>query len=527
MNALAILHLEDNAFDAHRIQSVLDKDGWKVAAQVVKTRCEYIAAMERGGFDLILCENGVEGFSGRSAFEIAHQKYPKLPFIFVSGNVNEEEAAAYLRIGAVDYIYKEQLWRLPLVARYALERSSCQQLERYNHSMELLVTVVQKLSLARSLDQITAIVRHAARELTGADGATFVLREGNMCYYAEENAIQPLWKGRRFPIDICMGGWCMLNRQQAIIEDVYGDERIPIEAYEPTFIKSLVMVPIRKEAPIGAIGNYWAEKHTSTPEEVHLIQALADSTSVAMENVQVYSELEQRVRERTSQLEFANQELEAFSYTISHDLRSPLRSIIGFSELLQMKYNNQLDEQGKQYLNRVSTSAKGLNTQIDAMLSLHKLTQVELKRETVDLSNMVQEILSNIKAVEANRQVETHVAQGLTVNGDPVLLRVMLENLLSNAWKYSAKVEQPRIEFAVKKETNNSSVFYVRDNGAGFDMKRANKLFRPFQRLHSDNEFPGTGVGLASVQRIIHKHGGRIWVEAAVGRGATFYFTIE
>jgi hypothetical protein len=168
-----------------------------------------------------------------------------------------------------------------------------------------------------------------------------------------------------------------------------------------------------------------------------------------------------------------------------------------------------------------------MNTQIDAMLSLHKLTQVELKRETVQLSGIAQEILSHLKAVEANRQVETHVAQELTVNGDPVLLRVMLENLLSNAWKYSAKVEQARIEFGVKKEKNGFSVFYVRDNGAGFDINRADKLFRPFQRLHSDNEFPGTGVGLASVQRIIHKHGGRIWVEAAVGQGATFYFTIE
>lgn len=524
---VAILHLEDNAFDAHRIQSVLAEAGWKVAAQVVKTRSEYIAAIERGGFDLILCENGVEGFSGRSAFEIAQQKCPKVPFIFVCGNVNEEEAAAYLRVGAVDYISKEQLWRLAPIARRALQSSPQQQLKRYNHAMELLVTVVQELSLARSLDEITAIVRRAARELTGADGATFVLREGDMCYYAEENAIQPLWKGRRFPIDICMGGWCMLNRQQAIIEDVYGDERIPIEAYEPTFIKSLVMVPIRKEAPIGAIGNYWAEKHTATPEEVHLIQALADSTSVAMENVQVYSELEQRVRERTSELEFANQELEAFSYTISHDLRSPLRSIIGFSELLRMKYNSQLDEQARNYLNRICTSAQGMNRQIDEMLSLHKLTRLELKRETVDLSSMAKEILSNLKAVEANRQVETHVAEELTVDGDPVLLRVMLENLLFNGWKYSSKVGQARIEFGVTKETDGSSVFYVQDNGAGFNMNRANKLFRPFVRLHSDNEFPGTGVGLASVQRIIHKHGGRIWVEAAVDQGATFYFTIK
>ncbi|WP_017315561.1 sensor histidine kinase [Mastigocladopsis repens] len=527
MDALAILHVEDNAFDAHRIQLVLAKDGWKVEAQVVKTCSEYIAAIEQGGFDLILSENAVEGFSGFSAFDIAQQKCPNVPFIFVSGNVNEEEAAAYLRTGAVDYISKEQLWRLAPIARRTLQSSASKQLERYNHAMELLVTVVQELSLARSLDEITAIVRRAARELIGADGASFVLRKGDMCYYAEENAIQPLWKGRLFPIKICIGGWCMRHREQVIIEDVYGDERIPIEAYQPTFIKSLVMVPIRKEAPIGAIGNYWAGRHSPTAEEVHLIQALADSTSVAMENVQIYSELEQRVRERTSQLEFANQELEAFSYTISHDLRSPLRSILSFSELLQMKYNCQLEEQGRQYLNRVCTSAERMNTQIDVMLFLHKLMRLELKQEKVDLSSMANEILSHLKAAEVNRQVETHVAEGLTVHGDSVLLRVMLENLLSNAWKYSSKTPQARIEFGVTHQSDGSSIFYVRDNGAGFDMTYADKLFRPFQRLHSDNEFPGTGVGLTSVQRIIHKHRGRIWIEASVGRGATFYFTIK
>lgn len=526
MKPLAILHLEDNAIDAHLIQQLLVKEGWNFEALVVKTRSEFISAIEKGGIDLILSEHDVPEFSGYSAFEISRERYPKVPFIFVVANINQDKVAEYLRAGVEDYISKKELWRLLPIVRRVLQDSPFQELERYNRAMERLVSVVQELSLARTLDDITAIVRCAARELTGADGATFVLHERGMCYYAEENAIQPLWKGRRFPVNICIGGWCMRHREQVIIEDVYGDERIPIEAYQPTFIKSLVMVPIRREAPIGAIGNYWAERHAPTPEEVHLIQALADSTSVAMENVQVYSELEQRVRERTSQLETANQELEAFSYTVSHDLRSPLRSILSFGELLQMKYKSQIDEQGRIYLNRVMMAAKRMTTQIDDMLCLHKLTQVEIKRETVNLSILGREILANFKATEPNRQVETVIADGLTVDGDSVLLRVMLENLLSNAWKYSSKIPQARIEFDVTKELDDSSVFYIRDNGAGFDMNYADKLFRPFKRLHSEDEFPGTGVGLASVQRIINKHGGKIWVESALGQGTTFYFTI-
>lgn len=156
-----------------------------------------------------------------------------------------------------------------------------------------------------------SIVRVAARDLTGADGATFVLREDGQCFYAEENAISPLWKGRRFPMDACISGWVMLHREPAVIEDIYRDDRIPADAYRPTFVKSLAMVPIRTLDPIGAIGNYWARKHQPTDEQVKLLQALADTTAVALENVRVYGELEQRVRDRTAELERVNNELRA------------------------------------------------------------------------------------------------------------------------------------------------------------------------------------------------------------------------
>jgi diguanylate cyclase (GGDEF)-like protein len=180
-------------------------------------------------------------------------------------------------------------------------------------AMEKLVLVVQALSLARDIPTLQDIVRHAARELTGADGATFVLRDGDSCFYADEDAIAPLWKGRRFPLEQCISGWVMLNRTPALIPDIYADPRIPADAYRPTFVKSLAMVPIRTLDPIGSIGNYWAHRHVPTEFEVHLLQALADSTAVAMESIRVHADLEQHVRDRTRELEIANERISQLS----------------------------------------------------------------------------------------------------------------------------------------------------------------------------------------------------------------------
>jgi len=166
----------------------------------------------------------------------------------------------------------------------------------YTHAMERLIVVVQALSGARSVETINEIVRHAARDLTGADGATIVLRDGEFCYYAEENAISPLWKGKRFPLDNCVSGWVMKNREAVMIEDIYKDPRVPHDAYRPTFVKSMAMVPIRHNDPIGAIGNYWASHHAASLAELNILQALADTTSVALSNVQLYTELEMNIR---------------------------------------------------------------------------------------------------------------------------------------------------------------------------------------------------------------------------------------
>jgi signal transduction histidine kinase len=236
-------------------------------------------------------------------------------------------------------------------------------------------------------------------------------------------------------------------------------------------------------------------------------------------------EMEQRVIARTVQLEAANKELESFSYSVSHDLRAPLRGIDGFSQALLEDYGDHLDAQGKSYLQRVRAASQRMAELIDDMLSLSRVSRGEMKSETVDLGALAQNIAAELQNADRRRQVEFTIAAGLLAKGDTRLLRVVLENLLRNAWKFTGKNSTAKIEVGVDRQ-NGQAVYFVRDDGAGFDMAFAEKLFGAFQRLHSSTEFQGTGIGLATVQRVIRRHGGRVWAESKVGQGATFYFTL-
>ncbi len=237
------------------------------------------------------------------------------------------------------------------------------------------------------------------------------------------------------------------------------------------------------------------------------------------------AELESRVRDRTAQLEAANRELESFAYSVSHDLRSPLRAIDGFSVALLREYRDRMDENGIHYLERITEGTRRMGQLINDLLGLSRVTRSEFARSVVDLSSLAAGILAGLAAGSPDRKVETRVQQGLCVQGDPSLLDIMLENLLGNAWKFTEKTPSPVVEFGAG-FSDGRTVFFVRDNGVGFDMAYANKLFAPFQRLHRTDEFPGTGIGLVTVQRIVQRHGGKIWPEAAPGTGATFRFTL-
>jgi len=234
----------------------------------------------------------------------------------------------------------------------------------------------------------------------------------------------------------------------------------------------------------------------------------------------------QQVKVANEQLQVANRELEAFCYSVSHDLRAPLRGLDGFSQALLEDYGDKLGGDGKNLLQRIRTGSQRMGQLIDDLLNLSRVSRSELHREPIDLSGIASDVATELRGLDPHRHVALRIGEGLKAKGDPQLLRVVLENLLGNAWKYTAKKSKATIEFGVNQDNGNSS-FFVRDNGVGFDMQYADKLFTPFQRLHAMNEFPGTGVGLATVQRIISRHGGRVWVEAAVNKGATFHFTLS
>ena len=240
---------------------------------------------------------------------------------------------------------------------------------------------------------------------------------------------------------------------------------------------------------------------------------------------QLNTELEQRVLDRTAKLEAANKELETFSYSVSHDLRAPLRSIDGFSQALLEEYQEKLDETGKTYLERVRKATQRMGWLIDDMLKLSQVTRSDFHHEAVDLSEMVRVIAKANQQNNPDRAVAVVTQEGIIVQGDPYLMQIALENLLDNAWKFTSNAWHPRIEFG-RTVKNGEVVYFIRDNGVGFDMAYVGKLFGVFQRLHTTHEFPGTGIGLATVQRVIHRHGGRVWAEGEVGKGATFYFTL-
>jgi len=393
----------------------------------------------------------------------------------------------------------------------------------YVEAMEELVQVIQALSRARTLDEITAIVRDAARNLTGADGASFVLRDHDQCYYADENAIEPLWKGKRFPMSACVSGWVMNHAQSVMIPDIYQDPRVPYEAYRPTFVKSMAMVPIRRNAPIGAIGNYWAKQHTATDEEIAVLQALADTTSVALQNVELYEDLQGKIdilQQQQVRINAQRDALDIFTRALAHDLKEPVRAMQSFTEMLREP--GLPPEKSDEYLGFVQKAADRMGGLIQSVFLYTQLDDPsQLTKQEFLISDAVAAAQENLtRLIQEHHAVVTHDPLPRVTAGMPQLTQVF-QNLIANAIQHGK--ENPTVHIAAEEKPDHW-LFSVRDNGAGISPEYVEKIFLPFRRL--TNQAANMGLGLSICKKVIELHGGSIWCKSAVEQGTTVFFTL-
>jgi PAS domain S-box-containing protein len=395
---------------------------------------------------------------------------------------------------------------------------------------EIEVAVNQPSELQRVLDRAVAV---GGEGMGTRGGASIVLWDAQQECFTVSASTVPGQPGQLAALRIRSTGgasrWIVDHRQPLLVPDVREDP-FRANAMLPEFgMQSYAGVPLLfEEQALGVFYILHNQPRIFSEEDVSFMQSVASRVAVAIFKVRLYERVQgvnRILRQRSAELEAANKELEAFSYSVSHDLRAPLRAIDGFSKILEQDASSLLDEKCLRYLDRIRSGTERMSALIDDMLKLSRLSRAPMKRVEVDLSLMVGEALAEFRAAEPERQVETVVAPDLKAEGDASLLRAVLQNFVSNAWKYTSRRPKARIEFGAL-ERDGERVFFIRDDGAGFDMAYADKLFGAFQRLHGVDEFEGTGIGLATVQRVIHRHGGRVWAEASVNQGATFYFTL-
>lgn len=395
----------------------------------------------------------------------------------------------------------------------------------FDGSIKKLVQVIQDISAVRTLDEVMALVRTAARGIADADGATFVLRDHEFCFYADEDAIEPLWKGQRFPMTSCISGWSMIHKQSVIIEDIYKDARIPHDAYRPTFVKSLTITPIRKEAPIGVIGTYWKDHHRPTPEQLELLQALADSVSVALENLNLYSSLQERIED----LKTANRAKDEFLMTVSHELRTPLNAIMGWSEILLEQQSDTAEI--KLGLETIERNARNQMRIVEDLLDSSRIVSgnLLLQKVPVNLVQVIKEIIEDMNLVAQRKKISilfNNTLDSVKVFADAERLKQIVNNLLVNAIKFSFPDNIIVLELSV---AGPSVKLTVKDFGEGIESDLLPVIFDRFKQADGSltRKYGGLGLGLSIARFLTEAHKGQLTVDSdGKGEGSTFTLTL-
>ncbi len=494
--------VEDEAHDVTLVEHALRQGGFDFCLKRVETQADFQRELARFRPAVILSDHGLPAFDGFSALAIAQKEAPDVPFIFVTGSLGEETTIKALKSGATDFVLKHHLNTLPPAVHRALRQSQFH-LERQRAEQALLSSEERYRSLVElSPDALfvqsngrIVFINSAGVRLLGATKA-----EDLTGHFVRDIVHPDSWK-------------CFRERLRS-----KAGPRRTAPFVELSFVRldgTQVHVEMAS-APLTFGGKAAAQ----------VIAHDVTERKQAEERIQhLNTELERRVNERTAELESANKELEAFSYSVSHDLRAPLRHIEGFVEMFMTSQTSPLDAESRHYLETIAESARQMGRLIDDLLTFSRSARTELSKTRFAFAELVQAAIREVEPEAQDRRIEWAVGDLPRVEADPALLRQVMLNLLSNALKYTRPRKEARIEIG-SSETDTEFIFHVRDNGVGFDMKYAPKLFGVFQRLHRAADFEGTGVGLANVRRIIHRHGGRTWAEGELDRGAAFYFSL-
>lgn len=488
--------------DATLVEHTLKNGGFEFVFKRVDTEAEFVQQLSSFQPSVILSDHGLPAFDGFTALSLAQKQAPDVPFIFVTGSLGEEMTIKALKSGATDFILKHRLGSLPPAVHRALRQADFR-LQRKKAEEALLSSEERYRSLVElspdalfvEINSRIVFINSAGVRLLGAATSEQLVGHEVEEFIGPED--RPVAR-RRFQ-QLHEQGKAVPFLEQTLIRVDGTPVAVEIAAAPLVFAGQAAAQVIAHDI----------RERKRAEEEIRTLN----------------TDLEQRVRERTVELEAANKELEAFSYSVSHDLRAPLRHIEGFVEILTASTTDALDEESHHHLETIAESAKQMGRLIDDLLTFSRTARAELTKGKTDLGTLVAAVIRDLAQEIGERDVAWAIQALPEVEADPALLKQVLLNLIGNALKYTRTRNQTKIEIGCS-GTESEHIIFVKDNGVGFDMRYAHKLFGVFQRLHRASDFEGTGVGLANVRRIIHRHGGRTWAEAELNKGAAFFFSL-